>query len=437
MWSSTGGSLGGVVAFAIVGVLCSLIGMVYAELTSAYPKVGGEVVYAFEAFGTRASILSQWLGILLWIGLLMVETMAITTILVTLGFPIPQSGYLFSFGGYPVYLSYMLISLGFNALFAVINILGAQISGRIQKWAVYIMLAAAVLFCICGVTLGDASNAQPLFTDLPSVAVVMMMLPGFMSGFNAIPQAAEEGAMPHKMLGKVVIMTVWASVIFYLLVVVGLSFAAPADVRAGDAMPVLSAVNLLFHNNVGVRLFVSVASLLGMLTSWNAAYIAGSRLLTGLGRSKLLPPFFSSLNERNTPTKSILFLFVLSSLIVVVGTNMDVYVSLVNATSLGVVIQWLLVSVCFLRLRRIRPDMIRPYQVKAGRAVGILAILVCLGFCYLYLPIGPSGLTAGEWAFLAGYAVFALVVQAFWIKKCGVVPREERRVLMGLDGKQD
>lgn len=121
----------------------------------------------------------------------------------------------------PVYLSYILVSIGINGIFAVINILGASISGTVQKWAVYLLLAAAVFFCVSGIALGEPANMEPLFTTPQAVFTVLLMLPGFMSGFNAIPQAAEEGKVPHKMVGRVVIITIWAAAIFYLMIVLG------------------------------------------------------------------------------------------------------------------------------------------------------------------------------------------------------------------------
>ena len=42
-WSVTPGTLGGILAFVVAALLCSLVGLVYAELTSAFPKIGVDV----------------------------------------------------------------------------------------------------------------------------------------------------------------------------------------------------------------------------------------------------------------------------------------------------------------------------------------------------------------------------------------------------------
>lgn len=433
MWGSLGGTMGGVLSFLIVAVLCSFVGLVYAELASAYPKAGGEVVYSLEAMGLGAARVTQWMCLLTWVGLLAVEAIGIPAILTTVGFVIPKVVPLYQFAGETVYLSYILVSIGVNGAFALINILGAEISGKIQTWAVYLLLAAAVFFCISGLIFGEPSNMEPLFTTPQAMCTVLLMLPGFMSGFNAIPQAAEEGKVPHKMVGRVVILTIWAAAIFYLLIVVGLGFAAPAEMRSGAGLVVIDAVSNLFHGSMAARLVVAVAALLGMLTTWNAAYVAGSRLLVGLGRAKFLPDAFAQLHPKfKTPYKSILLLFVLSSLVVFMGANMSIFSLLADALSLNVVLLWLMASVAFLRLYKLKPDLPRPYKVKHPKVIGWISVLCCVGFTCLYLPFSPSGLTLTEWGVLAVYVIFALVVDLVWNKK-NKSSVEERRQLLGLN----
>lgn len=434
LWSSQAGSIGGIIAFLLTGILCSLVGLAYAELTSAYPKVGGDVVFALEGLGEKGAIVVQWAVLSFWFGLVMIETMMIPVILTRLGIPIPQAVPLYEVAGGTVYLSYLLLSLAFNALFAFINLRGVGISGRFQTWAVYILLAAAVLFFFSGISLGDGANAQPFFTDQASFAAVMLMLPGFMAGFNAIPQAAEEGNVSANIIGKLVVGTVWASVIFYLLIVIGLAFAAPEAVRAGDGLVVVTAVELLFDGSAAARIFVCFASLLGMLTTWNASYIAASRLMVGLGRAKYLPPVFAEIDaDSNTPKKAILILFIVSSLITLLGTNQPIYVGIVNIFSMGIVLAWLVVCMSFLRLQTLKPDLTRPYKVAYPKLIGWLSILFSIAFLYLYTPFGPAGLTKGEWIGVGAIVLIAVIFYFTWNVKGGCIPLEERRHLLGLD----
>lgn len=433
-WSTGGGSLGGIIGFVITGILCSLVAMVYAELTSAYPRVGGDVVFTFEGLGDKFAIVSQWSLLIFWVGLVMIETMFLPVIMTRLGIPVPQWGPLWNSGGEPVYLSYMAISVGVNVFFAWMNARGAELSGRIQTAMVYIMLAAALFFFISGVSLGDTSNMEPLFTDVAGFTAIMLMLPGFMAGFNAIPQAAEEGNVSHNLLGKLVVACVWASVIFYLLIVIGLSLAAPLEIRAGEGLVVVDAIEHMFAGSATARIFVTFASLLGMLTTWNACYLAASRLMLGLSRAKYLPPIFNEIHPQyNTPAKAMAILCAVTSLIALFGTNSAVYVGIINVFSMYIVIAWLLVSFSFIRLRDSKPDLDRPYKVKAGKFVGWASVVFCLGFLYLYTPFGPAGLSTPEWIAAGIWALIGLATYKFWNQGKGKVTDEERRQLLRID----
>lgn len=51
-WFVSAGPLGAIVAFGLAAIFMSLIGLCYAEVTSAIPVAGGEVAYAYKAFGS-------------------------------------------------------------------------------------------------------------------------------------------------------------------------------------------------------------------------------------------------------------------------------------------------------------------------------------------------------------------------------------------------
>jgi len=434
MWSTLGGSLGGIIGFAITGVLCSLVGLVYAEMTSAFPRAGGDVVFALEGIGQLGSIIMMWLVVMFWVGLTMIETMFFPVILTRLGVPLPEWGALYNVAGGTVYLSYFLVSIGMNALIAFLNTRAVEISGKIQQIAVWILLAAALILCFGGIIKGDVSNMQPLFTGSAGFFAVMLMLPGFMSGFNAIPQAAEEASVPRKTIGRAVILTVWAAVAFYAMIILGTALGGDFALRSGDGLVVLDVVYNLFGGSAVVVFFVTFASLLGMLTTWNACYIAGTRLFVGLSRAKYLPQSIAYINPKTkAPTKAILMLFLASSLIIFFGANTLIYVTIIDVFSFALVIAWCLVIISFLRLQKLRPEMERPYKVKYPKLVGWAALIFSLAFLYLYTPVGPAGLTNIEWSVVGIITLIALIVYFAYNRKKGYVSLEERRKLLGSD----
>jgi amino acid transporter len=59
-WLRTAGPLGASIAFALGGVLMLFIGFCYAEVTAMLPVSGGEVAYAYKAYGNKHSFLVGW-----------------------------------------------------------------------------------------------------------------------------------------------------------------------------------------------------------------------------------------------------------------------------------------------------------------------------------------------------------------------------------------
>ena len=434
-WSVTPGTLGGILAFVVAALLCSLVGLVYAELTSAFPKIGVDVSITFLGLGQIPSIIVSWCVLYLWMSFILVEAIMFPIILGNLGIQVPVFGEMFSVLGTPVMLSNVLVAVLFNAFFALINYRGVKLSGWVQTAAVAVLTLAALFFCGSGIAMGDSSNAQPLFTDAAGLTTIMLMVPGFLSGFNAIPQAVEETNVSPKTVGRMVLYTVWGSALFYILIIVGLAFAMPESDRAGDGLVVVQAVSQLFGGSKIAAGFVTFASLLGMLTTWNAAYIAGSRFMYGLARAKFLPEGLAVLHPKyGTPKNAIILMFIIGTLAPFAGTKDTIYVGLMNIASFGLVITWLFVSLTFIKLRKTMPDIRRPYTVPCGKAVGWVSVVFCIAYLYLYTPWGPSGLLPIEWAGVAVIAVIAVIVYFAYNIRGGRMDYEERkRILTGAD----
>ncbi len=428
IWSSDGGTLGGILAFVACGLLCSFVGLVYAELTSAFPRAGGEVIFAFEGIGEKAAIAVSWGMILLWGGLIVIETLMFPVILEGFDINVPKFGELYSIGGSSVYLSYLLVSLLGNAVFAYLNFRGAKISGVFQTFAVAVLLIAALFFAGSGIIKGSPQNTKPLFGDLDGLALVFLMVPGFLSGFNAIPQASEETAVSSRSMGRLVVYTVWGSVLFYVLIILGLGFAADLTLRSGEGLVVLDAIDQLFGGSGVARIFVTFAALMGMLTTWNAAYLAGSRLILGLARAKFIPERIAVIHPKHrTPSRIIAALFLFSTAFCLLGTSKAIYVGIVNIFSLFLVVTWLLVSISFLRLRSRRPDLERPYRVPAGKFIGWVATIFAAAYILVYTPISPGGLSWGEWL-ATGVIILVMIITYFaWNARKGYLAPEERR----------
>ena len=76
VWISKGGSLGAGLGFVLAGAPIMLIGLLYAELASAMPVVGGEHAYSKRALGRHWSFICTWAIVFVYVSVCAFEARA-------------------------------------------------------------------------------------------------------------------------------------------------------------------------------------------------------------------------------------------------------------------------------------------------------------------------------------------------------------------------
>lgn len=290
-----------------------------------------------------------------------------------------------------------------------INIRGVSVAAVLQSTVVGVILLVGVVFISGSLLVGDTQNLQPLFQDgISGISLVLAMVPFMFVGFDTIPQAAEEIDLPFKDIGSLIMVSVFMAIAWYSLIVVGVGFMLNSD-QFGNTGIIVAEANSRIYGETG-RVAILIAGLAGIITSWNAFIVGGSRAIYALARSNLLPSIFGELHPHyRTPKNAILLIGALSILGPLFGR--PVLVWLVNAGGLGIVIAYAIVAWSFLVLRKREPALPRPYRIRYGRAVGLLALTLSVGLIFLYLPGSPSALIwPQEWIIFIGWGVFGLIL---------------------------
>ena len=400
-WIGSAGTMGAITAFVIGGVAILLISLIYAELASALPFAGGEHVYSERALGSGASFVCTWGIILGYASVVTFEAVALPTVLDSL-IPGLDKVYLWQIAGWDIYLSWVLVGVLGAAIMTVVNVLGVRMVALVQSVVVIAILLVGVLLVSGAVVTGDISNMQPLFKDgVAGITLVLVMVPFMFVGFDTIPQVAEEVDLPFRDIGVVLIASVAMAIVWYGLIILAVGLVL--DQTAIDASTtVTAAANARIYGEVGGTVLL-VAGLAGIITSWNAFILGGSRAIYALANSGLLPKFLGQLHPKyHTPTNAIVLLGVLSALGPFFGRPALVWV--VNAGSLGIVIAYVMVTWSFLVLRNREPSLDRPYKVPFGQFVGSLALVLAIGMTLLYLPGSPAALLwPQEWGIIIAW----------------------------------
>lgn len=404
------GSVGAILAFIVGGLAIIMVGLTYAELASAMPKVGGEHVYSYRALGHLPSFLCTWAIILGYLSVVAFEAVALPTVIEHLA-PNYAVGHLWTIAGWEVKATWVAVGVGGSLAMMIINYFGVTTAALIQKVVTAMILLVGVLFVTGALFEGETINMMPLFTQadtgvVAGIVAVLVMVPFLFVGFDVIPQAAEEINLPYKAIGKVLMMSVILAVVWYALIILATSLALNSTELAASSLSVPDAMGSLFNAPWASNLMV-LAGIAGIITSWNAFYIGGSRAIYALARAGMLPAPFAKLHPRyKTPTNAIFLMGFLSCIAPFFGRPALVWI--VNAGGLGIVIAYLFVAISFVVLRVREPDMPRPFRIRHGKLCGTLAVVLSFGMACLYLPGSPAALSGAEWSIFAGWSLLGV-----------------------------
>lgn len=414
-WIQTAGTLGAIIAFFIGGLMVIFVGLTYAELTSAMPKAGGEMVFSKRALGRNVSFICTWSIILGYISVVAFEAVALPTVVEYL-FPNYVQGYMYTIAGYDVHLTWVLVGMVSSIIMTVINYIGIKPAAFMQSIFTALIIVVGLIFIFGAFGNGTVNNVEPLFIEgSKGVLSVAVMTPFLFVGFDVIPQVAEEINMPFKKIGRMLIISIIVSIFWYCLIIFGVSLALnDAQINASSLVTADAMKSVFFNSNFASKVMV-VAGIAGIISSWNSFFVGGSRAIYAMAEEKMLPSFLAKLHPKhNTPVNAILLVGIITTLAPLLGRRMLNW--LMNAGGFTVVLAYMIVVISFLVLRKKEPNMARPYKIKNGMIIGVIAIILCLFLFILYMPGSPSALMwPYEWGIIFVWELIGIIF-FFWAR---------------------
>jgi amino acid transporter len=186
---------------------------------------------------------------------------------------------------------------------------------------------------------------------------------------------------------------------------------APWPSIVEEDLPTAAAFSSAFESQFLVRL-VLVAGLIGLLTSWNGFFLAGSRVLFSLGRGHIIHESFGRTHSRyGTPGRAVLF----SGLVTFVSAwlGRGAIIAFVDVGSFCIALAFLGVALSLIQLRKKFPHLERPYRMPGGNALAYVAAAGSLFIlAVMLIPTSPSVLVwPMEWLILG---VLSGTGFAFW-----------------------
>ena len=378
-------------SFVIAGLACAFAGLCYAELASTMPVAGSAYTYSYTTLGEVFAWIMGWLLVLEY---------GVAAAVVAAGWSGNVVSLLDQFGaGVPVALSTPFINgvtpegggplvfqagSGFNviALLGILSVtallvIGISESAKVNNVIVFIKVGILLLFIGMGVAFINADNYQPFIPEneggfkygwagiLRGASVVFFAY----VGFEAVSTAAAEAKNPAKDIPVGILGSLFVCTLIYMATAAVLTGIVPFP-ELGVAAPVALAVDRM--GMPWFSLLIKIGTIAGLSSVMLILTYGQSRIFYAMARDGLLPNAFARLHPKfRTPW---LGTIILGGLIAFAAAVLPITI-LGDLTSLGTACAFGIVCYSTLRLRKTRPDLVRPFRAPGGAFVPWLGIL--------------------------------------------------------------
>src|SRR6476469_9536084 len=384
-----------IVSFLLLGVVCGLAALCYAELAAMIPQAGSAYAYSYATLGELIAWIIGWDLILEY---------AVGNVAVAVAW----SGYFVSFLSafnihFPDYLTHgyrsallssdpavhgllqtaprignipILINLpAFGIVMAITWLLlrGVKESANANNIMVVIKLLVLGLFVVVGALHIDTSNYVPFAPNgwrgiHQGAAIVFFAY----IGFDAISTAAEETKNPQRnlpigILGGLAICTV----IYVIVGLVATGMVPYQQLKSAD--PLAKALTMAGFTTVSwIVSFGAVVSLTAVLLVFQYGQ---PRIFFAMARDGLLPSWAARVSaKRRVPHVTTIITGVAVALGALVADENEIY----DLTNIGTLAAFAIVCIGVLVLRHTDPERPRPFRVPLVWPVTLIGAAACL-----------------------------------------------------------
>nr|WP_242911207.1 amino acid permease [Actinomadura terrae] len=394
-----------VLAFVLAAVTALFSALSYAELAGTIPVSGSSYSYAYATLGELVAWVCGWC-------LLLEYAVSVSAVAVGWG------SYLNEFFGsaldvtMPAAVSSSpgeggVVNLPGVAVVAIATLLllrGTSESAAANTIMVFLKIGVLLFFCAVAFTAFRGGNLAP-FAPMGWAGISAAGSKVFFSyiGFDAASTAGEEARNPRRDLPLAIVLSLAIVTVVYVLVglaAVGAMHWTRFELSGSEAS--LARVLDEATGRSWPSMILSLGAVVAIASVVLTVMYGQTRILFAMSRDGLVPPVFQKVSpNRAVPVANTL---IVAAFIAVLAAAVPLG-RLVDATSIGTLFAFAMVSVGVIVLRRTRPDLPRSFRTPFYPVTPLLGV----GFC-VYLMAGLGGVTWVVFLLwtLVGLAAYAL-----------------------------
>ncbi|TCD07115.1 amino acid permease [Pedobacter frigidisoli] len=424
-----------IVVWLITGVMTVAAAISYGELSSMFPKAGGQYTYLKEIFGKMMGFLYGW-------GLFtVIQTGTIAAVAVAFGkftaYLIPalnDAAPIFQSGGYKI-TWIQILAIGVILLLTYVNTKGVEGGKILQNLFTGSKIVALIGLIILGFILVKSNfwseNMKfgwDAFNNLKTDASGNFLK----SGWESISGMTIMGGVAAAMVGSVFSSVAWENVTFvsgeienpkknivrsmvlgtsavmilYLLVNFiylntlnrdGIAFAVNDRVAVG-------ASEQIFGSGIGT-IVMAVLVMISTFGCINGLVLAGSRVFQTMAKDGMFFKAALENNKNGVPEKSLWMQGIWACVLCLSGQ----YGNLLDMISFVIVLFYMITVFGVIYLRLKKPDLERPYKIWLYPITPIIYLLIGSAFCILLLMYKQQYTWPGLIIVLLGVPVYLFI----------------------------
>ena len=426
------GSAGWLIAvWVITGFMTLTAALSYGELSAMFPKAGGQYVYLKEAFNPLAGFLYGWSFFTV------IQTATIAAVGVAFskfaGYFIPalelnEANILLEIGGLKIHTA-QLVSIALIIFLTYINTKGVKGGKMIQTSFTVVKLLSLFGLIIFGFLLAakgsiwhaNWSDAWQMTTRnadgsiiagvtgsaiLGAIAASMVGSIFSSDAWNNVTFIAGEVKNPKRNIGLALFLgTLIVTIIYVSANLMYISVLPLNEIASSPQDRVAVAASKAIFGDIGTYV-IAVMIMISTFGCNNGLILAGARVYNAMAIDKLFFKKAAVLNKYAVPEYALWAQCIMASILCLSGK----YGDLLDMISFVVVLFYALTIIGIFRLRKIKPDMERPYKAFGYPLLPIIYILLAIVFCVFLIIMKPLYAGIGLGIVLLGIPVYYLSI---------------------------
>ncbi|WP_228547005.1 amino acid permease [Candidatus Neptunochlamydia vexilliferae] len=334
-------SFGSITVFSWVATAIGaiLLAMVFAKLSTLFPKTGGPYLYCKEGFGNFIGFqvaYNYW--IYMWVG--------------NAAIAVAFTGYLATFWPAVAHSNLLAFCMaaGIVWFFTIVNIIGVHLAGRFQLILTILKFVPLLLIAFIGIFFVDGHNlayfnvsGKSNFSALSGGA--MLTLWAFL-GLESASIPADNVRNPEKTIPRATILGTTLTALVYIVSTVAIMGVIPMPQLQESTAPFADLAGRIFGGwGMYVMGAAAIISCAGALNGW---ILLQGQIPMAAARDRLFPKKFTHLSKGGAPIFGILLSSVLITLVLILNFNknlVDQFTFIISLATLAALIAYLYSSV--------------------------------------------------------------------------------------------